>query len=362
MAERKKPGWSSKELRTSITQYDGSGYNQDAEPFAQFLHAVAKFLRKRLLRDAEALKSAHSIFLMSSIPRGHTPSRREPLLTAARHDPAGWIWFGRERFNSAVAVPLPACGDAELVDHIVDELGVGGTPAIFFDSDDEVVRIYPQGMENPEACWCQPLSSAEVTLEFIHDLLDRLHANLLVTPSASDSPNALWEDRVKAYPIKEAERGIQQILNIAFVSNTSFEFLKVEQEHKGVMGRCDFILKEQDPFDNTTWTNHAILELKVVKSFTHTGSSVADSANKQAVSDGLDQARDYRSSHSCRLAALCCYDMRKPPDHEQAIEHELERAQSESVALWSWPIHNITKSARAANTALIAAKKGGKTG
>lgn len=358
MAKSVKPGWSDKELEASITKYDGNGYNQGVDEFAQFTHAVQKFLRKRLRLDADSLNAASSVFLMGRLPDGQPAVRNAPLFTAARYDPAGCIWFGRKRLNAAAGVPLPdEATDDELFNYVVTVLGVGDLPAVLYDAMDESVRIYPQGMADPHACVVRTITGVDVSLDYIKALLDKLHTSLLITPVASDSPSDLWEDRTRAHPINEAERGIQKILFIAFQTLYAFGYLKVEQEHVAALGRCDFILKEQDPIDPSIWTNHAILELKVVKSFTHTGSKVADASNQKAVSDGLDQARDYRSTFHCAMAALCCFDMRKLPDPEQAVQHEVERAESESIALWSWPIHHITKNARAANSELIAANK-----
>ena len=139
-----------------------------------------------------------------------------------------------------------------------------------------------------------------------------------------------------------------------------YSSLRIKQEDTTVMGRCDFILKEQDPVDSSKWTHHAIIELKVLKDFTHTGNPFPANENKKAVTEGLDQARDYRSDHACRLAALSCYDMRKAPNPVDAIAHEMDRAKREQIGLWAWPIYNQAKAARTSRRAagVVAVTKG----
>lgn len=358
VAKSAKPGWSDKELEASIAQYDGNGYNQDVDGFAQFTHAVQKFLRKRLRLYAETMNTASSVFLMGRLPDGQTVARDARVFTASRHDPSGCIWFGRERLNAAAGLPLPeGADDAALFDHVVTVLKVGDLPAVLYDAIDGSVRIYPEGMADADNCVVRSISGLEVSLDYIKALLDKLHLSLFITPVASESQAALWKKRDSAHPANEAEHEIQKVLYVAFHTLYAFGYLKVEQEHVAALGRCDFILKEQDPVEPGTWKNHAILELKVVKSFTYTGSKVTDSANQKAVTHGLDQARDYRTSFDCTMSALCCFDMRKTPDPEEAVAHEVGRAEKEGIGLWSWPIHHITKNARSANTELIAADK-----
>lgn len=53
--------------------------------------------------------------------------------------------------------------------------------------------------------------------------------------------------------------------------------------------------------------------------------------NLEAVTKGVKQAVGYRHAHKCRLAALSCYDMRKPPDPEAAIAHEVSNAATWNV-------------------------------
>ncbi|NTV96084.1 MAG: hypothetical protein HGA75_11825 [Thiobacillus sp.] len=275
----------------------------------------------------------------------------QPRFDRGNTELAGYIWFGAARLAKGVGIALPEGTDQQRFAYVIDSLGVGASPAIYYDAadDDTILSVYPTGLAHPDECHEVSLNSANLTLDYIKNLLDVLHEQLLKTPTASELARDLWEDQDKCIPVRESEKGIQKILHSALTGQLAFQPVRVSQEVTSVMGRCDFRLDEQDPIDNSKWTYHAILELKVVKSFTHTGNDVPVATNKAAVTDGVDQANDYRNDHFCRMAALCCYDMRKTPDVAEAVGHEVDRAKKLNVALWAWPIYPTPKKARTEN-------------
>jgi hypothetical protein len=344
--------WTDMALQATIRSYVGSGYTQEAPELAQFCHAVAKIIRKRRALSPESLRAAPAIFIMAPLPDVNSHVERQPRFDTARAEVAGRIWFGSKRLASASAIAIPngEIDDCELFDYVVRSLGAGDAPSIIYDAtiDDGSMRIYRRGMSDPDDCSEISLDAANVTLEYLHDLLKQLHELFLETPTTAESQRDLWEDRGKWHPVNESEKAVQKILYIALSTEVRYSSLRIKQEDTTAMGRCDFLLREQDPIDSSTWINHAVIELKVVKDFTHTGGQVADSVNKKAVTEGLDQARDYRADHACRLAALSCYDMRKLPDPLGAVAHEADRAKRERIALWAWPIYNQSKAARTA--------------
>lgn len=342
-------GWSDEDLLQSLNDYSGSAYNQDASEPARFWHSAIKIIKKRKQISPSTLVESPTVFIMAPLPDDITDAEQQPAFDRGRIEIAGKAWFGSKGLASAAALPIPLGSDADLFDCVVNKWHRGDAPALYFHGIDQEARIYPKGMMHPAECEIVSLDGTHLTLDTIHRIMDAMHVELLETPSASDLQRSLWANKSKWWPVNESEKGIQGILHVALKSHTLFTPLKVDQEHSSRMGRCDFILKEQDAADPTSWVHHAILELKVVKSFTHTGSPVGESTNIKAVSDGLDQARDYRVAHSCRLAALCCYDMRKKPDPAGAIAHEASRAEEDELGLWSWPIYNTVKALRTQN-------------
>lgn len=343
------PSWADSDLLDTARAYVGSGYNQDAPPFAQFCHAAAKIIQKRRVVDLSTLKSAPTIFVMATVPNiSSLCLDNQPMFDRGQVELAGHIWFGAARLARGVGIELPAGNDSQQFAYVIDSLGVGTAPAIYYDAayDDALMRIYPKGLSNADDYQSISLDSTNLTLDYIKILLDILHEKLLKTPTASEAARDLWEDKNKFIPIKESEKGIQKTLYSALTGQLAFGQICIKQEGTSVMGRYDFRLDEQDPIDSSKWIHHAILELKVVKSFTHTGNPVPTTQNKTAVTDGVDQAHEYRNDHSCRMAALCCYDMRKDPNPDEAVAHEVDRAEKLDVRLWAWPIYSSPKQAR----------------
>lgn len=349
--------WSDTALQTTIRNYVGSGYTQQAPELAQFCHAAAKIIRKRRVCAATALRSAPAVFVMAPLPAVNAPSERHPRFDSAQTEIAGRVWFGSKRLASATAIAMPdgrlpdgRLDDGELFDFVTESLNAGNAPAIIYDAkvDEGIMRIYPRGMGHSDECEELSLDAANLTLDYLRDLLKDLHEQLLETPTAAEAQRDLWKNRDQWHPVNESEKAVQKILYSALVGNFRLSSLKVKQEDTTAMGRCDFILKEQDPIDSSIWIHHAIIELKVIKDFTHNGTPVGVNVNKKAVTEGLDQARDYRADHACRLAALSCYDMRKVPNAVDAVAHEVDRAKREDIGLWAWPIYNQAKAARTA--------------
>lgn len=343
------PGWSTSDLRETARSYVGSGYNQDAPPFARFCHAAAKIIQKRRMLSLDTLKVAPTVFVMTTVPNcDGLVQDVQPMFDRGQAELAGRIWFGASSLARGVGIDLPTGTDQERVAYVTDSLGVGTAPTIYYDAahNDSVMRVYPKGLGDPDDYQELSLDTAKLTLDYIRKLLDALHEQLLKTSTASELTRDLWVDQNKCIPVRESEKGIQKILHTALTGQLAFGPIRVSQEVTSTMGRCDLRLDEQDPIDNSKWTYHAILELKIVKSFTHTGNDVPSANNKAAVTDGVNQANNYRNDHSCRMAALCCYDMRKTPDVAEAVAHEVNRAAKLEVALWAWPIYPTPKKAR----------------
>lgn len=343
--------WSDDSLIETVSGYVGNGYDQNLPPFRQFCHAAAKIIQRRRARADGTLLEGAVIFVMEGIVQlSDLPKESRPLFNHGVASIGGRVWTGSSRLATATGVVMPQGDAADRIQFVVEKLGMGARPAIYYDPSEEegIMRAYPSGLVEPENCEDLSLNSAELTIEHLKRLLDHAHAKLLVSPSGSNLARNLWSDRQAVVPIGEAEKGVQDILHVALTSGLRFGSIAVRPEGSSEMGRYDFFLEEQDPLDASTWTHHAIIELKVVKSFSESGGLVAHSKNVIAVSDGLTQAAAYRDSHYCRFAALCCYDMRTAPDPAGAVAHELTRAQSLDVAMWSWPLYPSAKLAREA--------------
>ena len=112
------------------------------------------------------------------------------------------------------------------------------------------------------------------------------------------------------------------------------------------IGRIDVrLLKESASGGLTYWI---ILELKVIKTYTSTGTSVGDSANVKAIVKGVNQAGAYRENRGAE-GMLEVYDLRQ--DKAEA----LWKRQDVTVAAASyapppridvWPMYGSAEDAR----------------
>lgn len=103
--------------------------------------------------------------------------------------------------------------------------------------------------------------------------------------------------------------------------------------------------------NRTNITRHAVLELKVLRSFFFGGKPVTDTETKGWIAEGVVQAAEYRDDRSALAAALCCFDMRKGDSLETCFTHVTDEAKKRNVTLRRWHIHNSAKAFRKAKAA-----------
>ncbi|HHA2590806.1 TPA: hypothetical protein ACOEA0_001619 [Stenotrophomonas maltophilia] len=341
--------WSDDSLLGTVSAYTGSGYNQDLPAFTQFCHEAAKIIHRRRALAGKPMADGPVIFVLEGIiPPSAEGGEVRHLFNMGAQSIEGRLWTGASRLAVATGLDLPQGTAADRFNYVTQTLGMGDSPAIYYDASESehLMRAFPEGMGKPNVYDDLSLKSADLSLEHIRDMLKGAHARLLVSPTASNLARSLWENQQKTIPIMHAEKAVQDILHVALTARLGFGAIAVRQEGTSEMGRFDFHLEEQDPVDPSVWTHHAIIELKVLKSFTSSGKPVAARENLEAVTKGVKQAVGYRHAHKCRLAALSCYDMRKPPDPEAAIAHEVSNAATWNVGLWAWPLYPTADRAR----------------
>lgn len=343
--------WSGDDLAGTVSANSGSRYYADFPKLTQFAHSVAKVLSARRVRSPITLDSAPSVYVLGDVPQVDLPKKREPIFSAGATEVAGRVWFGAESMSSCNCFVLPSA-DADEVFKFVDEvLKAGDQPAIYFDgaADPHVMRLYIHGLGDDQDPHEISLDGALLSQERLKDLLDTLHKRVLVTPTASGAAATLWENGPKAYPAKESERTIQNVMETSLA--LALGAIRVRRENTGVSGRFDLGLVEQQVLDPSQTTNHALLELKVVKTYTHTGNNVAQAANRKAITKGVKQAGAYKKEHGFRMSALCCFDMQKTHTLDKCCEHETALAKKLGVDLWVWPLFSTTEAYRDAEAA-----------
>lgn len=340
--------WSHDDLRPAILGYDGTRYYNDRPKEIQFVHSVAKILAKRLAKEKKEICAAPSLFLLSPVPNsGDVTWTRYPTFSMGGIEVAGRIWVGSEAMNSANATLMPAGAElGAIFDYVSQKLGAGDAPAVLFDgaANDKILRYYPNGLEDPDTCNDVLVSGSDLTSNTLKMVMDAIHEKSLITPKTSLASERLWKNAGKGYPTKEAEKEIQTTVETSLIH--ALGSIRVQNEGKGKYGRYDLLLTEQDPLDTTKSTQIAILELKVVKSFTSSGTKHSEYSNKMGVVKGIKQAYAYRLEHKSRLAVVCCYDMRDTPDLHKHSSSSCKMAKKADVLFWAWPIYRNAEAAR----------------
>lgn len=348
MSDTKLGCWTGDDLGATVKRYNGTRYYQSLPEEAQFVHSVAKVLSMRHAKDKTMLCSAPSLYILGPVPTHvGVPPKREPTFSMGGVNVSGKIWFGASAMNSSTGFPAPSGADADGVfTYVSKTLSAGGQPAVYFDgsANEFILRFYPKGVDTPEDCQDILLGGAHITEATLRAVLDRIHELSLITPTASLVAGKLWKDTAKCHPIERAENEVQGILEVGLAQ--ALGNVRVKREGTGAYGRYDLTLLEQDPLDSSKITNHAILELKVIKSFTSTGKKVSDAVNQTAVLKGLKQAFAYRKEHGSRISALCCFDMRPDPNLQQYPEGKCKVAADLDVQFWAWPLFHKTEAAR----------------
>lgn len=344
MSDAKLGLWKEDDISATVARYTGNRYYHSLPDNVQFIHSVGKILAIRNARDASALCSAPSFYVLGPVPEGiQLVPKREPTFSLGGVNVAGKVWFGAAAMNSSNGFSIPSDADADVLFTFVSETLASGTrSAIYFDgsTNDVVLRFYPNGVDNPDDCEDILFGGKHINEATVKAMLDRIHERSLITPTASMASRKLWKDGTKCFPAERPEGAIQEIVEIGL--GNALGNVRVKREETGIYGRFDLALIEQDPLEPTKTINHAILELKVVKSFTHTGNEVSDAANHKAVLKGLKQAFSYQKEHGSRISAVCCYDMRQSHSSGDKCRY----AAKLGVEFWAWPLFSTTEASR----------------
>lgn len=342
--------WTGDDLKRTLDSHEGVAYYADSADTLRFTHGVAKLLRKRLARASVGDEKGYpSIFILGPTPDHPTEKAiRVPRLNAGISKLAGHVWFLSREPVAGNGFEACFANDSELFDFAVIVLKAGEMPAVFFDADENtrMVRIYPNGLQYVDNCLELAIDADDVTPPRVKSIIDHIHQSRIITPEAGDENLKLWIDKEKHQPIQYPEAMIQSHLITGL--STALIGCRIRKEQTGVSGRYDIAIEEQDPMNASSWIQHAILELKVIKSFTSTGKEYSTSLNLTWLESGMDQAHCYRNENGSKFAALCCFDMQKTDYGEVCFDHISENAKILVVELWRWYVYATSKEYRTA--------------
>ncbi len=354
-------GWTPDELRTTFQQYSGVGSDHVLDLEDRFVRGVAALVRKR-----EAIDQANedpkrlSVFLLAPGETGQAALPRKPMLDNGKTTIAGYLWFVNAAVVCGKAKPLEIEDPDSVFRTVTDELDLGDVPAVIVDPSPPKteLRYYRKGLKALDEYKRVPLHCSEVDLDQVIAVIDDVYDQCLKTPTAQPQATKLWKDASKHWPRETAENRVQALLKAAFAREfPSSRYFKVEDEIIGIMGRADLQIAEQDPLSPEKWTYIAVLELKVLRSYSENGKVHAAKKIEESVKKGVRQAGMYRRERGHRIAALCCFDMRKEDTGNKCFEAVGKLAGELEVALRRWYLYASSELARKTGvlTALLTA-------
>jgi hypothetical protein len=300
-----------------------------------------RFVRR--VREILEAAAAHHGPLCAPTVYLFAPSRDESLAGHATYhrrihtgevDPAGYVWFVGAAARSGYSLPLEGRSTNQTFEYC-EELGFGRTPAVYCDtaSFPPLFGWYPSGVSVPDDLIEGPIDQAITpTIDELIEVVNRIHRTRLMTSLNQGVDTSLWERPSHHWAHERAEKRVQDAL-IAGIGGAFGRPYFVEQELAAHTGRFDIGFRES--IGGGTSTLHAILELKVARSFGKSGISVSVTETERHVVEGVEQVRAYSDEHGAQNAACLVFDLRIAAD-QLPPEAARARADALNVFLQFW--------------------------
>jgi hypothetical protein len=341
--------WSDERLLQTVANYGGVGDDANQSDDVRFLRGVARLVKKRLRTVTEPAQTPAVFLLCPTEPLTVDRERLEsyPMLDNGLTPVEGRLWLVSPVVTRGKCLPLDVLDDSGLFEIVVSKLEQGAVPAVIYDprTDPAQIRYYYEGMQDPDKCKVIDIPVAVVDLQQVLDVVDRVYETRLVTPNAQSQVAKLWEDTDRYWVAKDAELTIQMYLETAF--SVAFPTCTVRSEQSQVTGRLDIEIEESDSERPGYVIRHALLELKVLRSFGSTGAAVTNEQVRTWIDEGVDQAFSYRDERGTLQSALCCFDMRKSHTGIECFKEVAEKAKSLRVTIRVWNLFSSAKAYRA---------------
>ncbi len=294
-----------------------------------------------------------AVFLLKPSPESRHATQREPVLNSGLVQLTGRLWFVSESAMSGHFLQLSEPENLDKVFRFVtDDLALGDVPALLFDprTSEKELRYYPRGLAHENHCCLFQLSGVTVSAERIFAVIDRVWRSSLQTPrKAASFP--IWATASKCMPGRRAEKTIQAILVAGFAADLLTCILRPEVDVDS--GRIDIVIAEADPIDVSKEICHAVVELKVLRSFSNTGHPVGESVAIDAIADGITQASEYAKDKKARVTTLCCFDMRSSHSCGDIFSKEVRASALEAAVIMGlWYLFSSAKQFRNVRRAL----------
>jgi hypothetical protein len=330
------PGWDDGSLLDTGQRFRGDGADAGLPEVVRFRTNVARLIRRRMAY-VSTTGDPSIFFLLPGGPAEAPSAVSVPMLNNGITAVEGRLWFVGPVAAGGLGLPVDEWDDQAIFGRAM-AMGAGEAPAILYETRTEPpeARYFPNGVANQDSYELLRLDSANVTLNEILEVVNRMYERSLRTPDAQHSEAQLWEDKRRWWPYEHAEARIALTLREGLTG--AFPTCTVRDEQPQPSGRLDLELFEPLPHDPSQVIYHAILELKVLRSFRSSGTTVAPSVTVSSVAEGVRQAASYRNDRSARASALCCFDMRTTFSGDACFDAVRKLASRHRVTLRVWHI------------------------
>ena len=283
----------------------------DADRFAQGVRALVEGRAQRRWPN-ESDRDDVAVFILVDRPR-ETGDRFDaiPIMDPVATDERllGRLFFMNRDASKGRRIDLPT-EPSEIGDWISDN-NLGNQPVIIVYRQSLKMATRRSGIEDHAYYDRVRNTKPKATMSDLVEALEFFHSQQL-TPCA----NGVWEaNRAAEYvPGRKPEKAIQKSLCIV-LSSWFRGVVRVESEDNVPIGRIDVRLLKPS-MEEKALTYWAIIELKVIKSFTnalegHNPTSVSTSQNIAGIVKGLKQAWAYRINRQAEEGLLEIFDLRK---------------------------------------------------
>jgi hypothetical protein len=340
------PGWHDEDLAATAQQNLGAGADAGLPAEVRFRAGVTRVVRRWMGRAKPNKHTTPAVFFLCPRPPAAVDVAElvfVPMLDNGLTDVDGHLWFVGPVAAQGRGLALTEWSDESIFAFATNVLAVGDVPAVLVETrtDSLEARYYPRGLANPDEYELLRLRAAMITLDDICRTIGALHANQLVTPEGHYEFGKLWLKPQAHWPQRTVERRIQMYVHSALQGYFNNCVVRAEQDE--TTGRLDLEIEEQDLDDPSTVVRHALLELKVLKSFGSSGRKYSAKEAKDWIREGVVQAAAYRESRKARLAVLCCFDMRVDVEEESTFRGVKTLASRRKVALRAWALFPSAK-------------------
>jgi hypothetical protein len=344
--------WTGANLSKTAQADAGIGADDGLADEIRFVRNIASLVRRRrATTGANDDPNVPAVFLLQPIPPEEVggSAKRVPMLDNGLTAVTGRIWFVGAGPASGHYIDTNLTEDDALFSLITETLGHAATPAIIFDPRLSVpeVRYYSKGLGYLDSYVAVKVSDVDIAIEDVLTVVDAVYKSCLVTPEVM-TDQSLWHNKDKFWPSKNAEAMVQGKLHAGLAG--AFPTCTVRPEQTMAEGRLDLQIERSEPLDRSKVTVHAILELKVLRSFGETGRVVSKKSTLNWIEGGVKQAAAYRNGKGARWSALFCFDMRKENSGAKCFDHVKELAANLDVLLRTWFLYTRSSHYREAQT------------